>query len=84
MLFPSVLQQVKNMTALVDMNQSSANRTAASLMSAGSSLRDLADMLSRAQLTVDMSLGLNLNSDTILHDLLVNGLRLQQLSNLNI
>ena len=66
----SVLQQVRNnVTALV--GQSSANETAASLMSAAGSLTDLEDILSRAQITVDRSLGLNLNSDTVLHDLLV-------------
>ena len=52
-------------------NQAVLNQTAASLMASDSSLRDLAELMSRAEDAVNRTQDLNLKSDTTLQHLQV-------------
>lgn len=64
--FSLVLNTIRNMTAPVEINQTVLHQTANSLTALVSSLREAAELLSDAGGRVDRTLGLNLNSRTML------------------
>ncbi|XP_051232166.1 laminin subunit alpha-3 isoform X2 [Dicentrarchus labrax] len=65
----TLLDIIRNMTVPVETNQTVLNQTADSLMKSDSSLREVAELLSDAEDTVNRTQGLNLKSITTLQHL---------------